>query len=1117
MEESNKLSNKLITTPFSVEGIRIEPSQNFIIKNNQEMNIQPKVMDVLTYLASNPNKLILNNSLIDACWPNQYISDSPLHKCIAQIRKALGDDPKQPTFIKTIPKKGYVFIASVELIEATITHENNNVEIAPYPGNMPYSYAQHHIFFGREQIIEQLMTWARKITPKDPMWLSISAPAGLGKSSLVYAGILPKIKTISSINQKHIVLDLMKVEESDKPHTQLLKLLIAEKQLSPEINLTQYITLLETQVTQLSEPDHSQNIQSYLLTDDTDDTRRFILFIDHIEAIFDAHSINQLDDYNKACFFGLIHLLVSSKQCFLITCIREQFFPLFEQFNIDYQQAYHYELPYFSNTELTDIIKKPIAKAGISYEFNDSSREFLDNLIIKKLQSEQIPIKIIQLLLSQLHNERTDQIITFRAYEDIGGIQGCIATAAEMTYQSLSESQKVIFSKILFQLLTLELDGTLSTKASLCPVEKFKNQQSLQVINQFIDTGIFQLSYSKKQLCVSISFHSLLNAWERIKKWKLENITLLYNHLELKISAKKWLNDNKNSDQLLPSKKKVVQAITVINSSNFSITSRETQFIKASTARLSRLRNLKRGLIVTFIAGISSLAILSTSLIQKNEQITQERKNAEGLISFMLYDLKDRLEPLGKIDILNIVANKSLEYYKVAGTENLKGISLYQWAETLHILADVNINKGNYQEAEHYVTQTIKVLEQALKNDDENEKLLELTMLANYWLGYSAYLQSDYKTTHHHWHNYLKYANTISNLFPKLVWKLEQSYALNNLGALAEKQYKFNDAAQLFEHSASIKVNLLKSFPSNKDIRIELADTRSWQSNIHAKAGKLLQAVDYSEDALSQVKKLYTEQKSIKLLKELVTLEHKLALLYYDAGQVENAKLLALETETSLLKLVNNDEQNQLLRKELLWNQVLLAQIAIANNQIDHSLVYLEKANDWLAIIKQFKHTHNIQETKELAKASTYIHRHRARALSAINQTHSAISAITKSLADFHEYTTQKQQPALYVQLHLTQLGISIKNNSLDQLFIQEELQKLASQIEKIIDTQAIDYTLLSTYALISALRKQLNITPQPPENTNLLKLYQQSDYNVPSFLIIDEPIKNQKDNKLPH
>jgi DNA-binding winged helix-turn-helix (wHTH) protein len=54
------------------------------------------------------------DELIEKCWPKQFIGDNPLHKCITQLRKTLGDTIKNPQYIKTNTKRGYTIIAEIK-------------------------------------------------------------------------------------------------------------------------------------------------------------------------------------------------------------------------------------------------------------------------------------------------------------------------------------------------------------------------------------------------------------------------------------------------------------------------------------------------------------------------------------------------------------------------------------------------------------------------------------------------------------------------------------------------------------------------------------------------------------------------------------------------------------------------------------------------------------------------------------------------------------------------------------------------------------------------------------------------------------------------------------------
>jgi DNA-binding winged helix-turn-helix (wHTH) protein/tetratricopeptide (TPR) repeat protein len=68
---------------------------------------------VLSFLASNSGSVVTKQQLLDTLWNGSIVNDPALTRCISQIRQALGDDPKQPRFIETVPKIGYRLVAPI--------------------------------------------------------------------------------------------------------------------------------------------------------------------------------------------------------------------------------------------------------------------------------------------------------------------------------------------------------------------------------------------------------------------------------------------------------------------------------------------------------------------------------------------------------------------------------------------------------------------------------------------------------------------------------------------------------------------------------------------------------------------------------------------------------------------------------------------------------------------------------------------------------------------------------------------------------------------------------------------------------------------------------------------
>ena len=100
---------------------RVEADLDRVVMPAREITIEPKAMAVLMYLAQRPGQVVSTGELIDAVWQGRPMGDNPVYHCIAQLRRALGDDPRAPTYISTVPTKGYRLIAPVEPIDAFAT------------------------------------------------------------------------------------------------------------------------------------------------------------------------------------------------------------------------------------------------------------------------------------------------------------------------------------------------------------------------------------------------------------------------------------------------------------------------------------------------------------------------------------------------------------------------------------------------------------------------------------------------------------------------------------------------------------------------------------------------------------------------------------------------------------------------------------------------------------------------------------------------------------------------------------------------------------------------------------------------------------------------------------
>ena len=77
--------------------------------------VEPRALRVLLLFVQNPGKLLQKDFILEAVWKTAYVEESTLTRAVAILRKQLGDDPRAPTYIETVPTLGYRFIAKVEV------------------------------------------------------------------------------------------------------------------------------------------------------------------------------------------------------------------------------------------------------------------------------------------------------------------------------------------------------------------------------------------------------------------------------------------------------------------------------------------------------------------------------------------------------------------------------------------------------------------------------------------------------------------------------------------------------------------------------------------------------------------------------------------------------------------------------------------------------------------------------------------------------------------------------------------------------------------------------------------------------------------------------------------
>src|SRR5713101_3850284 len=115
---------------FTVDG-----DQKVLLRNDSPLPLAPKVFDTLLILLDSRGRIVEKEELMNRLWPDSFVEESNLTFNIQQLRKALGDNAREPRFIETVARRGYRFIAEVKENSPTpIAAETELREIGPiYP------------------------------------------------------------------------------------------------------------------------------------------------------------------------------------------------------------------------------------------------------------------------------------------------------------------------------------------------------------------------------------------------------------------------------------------------------------------------------------------------------------------------------------------------------------------------------------------------------------------------------------------------------------------------------------------------------------------------------------------------------------------------------------------------------------------------------------------------------------------------------------------------------------------------------------------------------------------------------------------------------------------------
>jgi eukaryotic-like serine/threonine-protein kinase len=224
----------------------------------------------------------------------------------------------------------------------------------------------------------------------------------------------------------------------------------------------------------------------------------------------------------------------------------------------------------------------------------------------------------------------------------------------------------------------------------------------------------------------------------------------------------------------------------------------------------------------------------------------RRRTQAEGLISFMLGDLRTKLEPVGRLDVLDEVGEKAREYFAAVPESQMTDSELFRRSQALRQIGEVRVAQGRLDKALSTFQESL-ILAEDLERRDPLRKEWQVGLGAShFWVGYIAFYQGRTKEAEAPFLRYLDIARRLVEREPKSrEFRTELGYAQSNLGSLREKQGDLESALASFREALSVTESLLGETPDDAALQSDVAVAHNKVAVILAKLGDLEDALGH--------------------------------------------------------------------------------------------------------------------------------------------------------------------------------------------------------------------------------------------------------------------------------
>ena len=309
---------------------------------------------------------------------------------------------------------------------------------------------------------------------------------------------------------------------------------------------------------------------------------------------------------------------------------------------------------------------------------------------------------------------------------------------------------------------------------------------------------------------------------------------------------------------------------------------------------------------VLLAVSLTVTALFGWQAMQANDQATARRHQAEKLVTFMLLNLRDKLDSLGRLELLEDVGAQAMDYFASVPESELSDEELARRATALYQIGDLRLRQGRLDAASEAFVSSLELAEVSAQRDPQRaERLFELGQ-SEFWVGHVRWKQGNNIGAIPHFVRYLEISQDLNKRDPEhLDWQLELAYAHSNLGTVFRDMNELERSVEHYRKSLDIRRDLVKADPEDAKYRRRLALAHNALAVVLEDLGRLDEARSHFESSI---------QESHRLVER-----HPGHAYYRDDLAVAHNYLGGLDLRTGLTERAHSHFE----RAEAIYNQLL--------------------------------------------------------------------------------------------------------------------------------------------------------------------------------------------------